>query len=129
MSYAKVINIKLIHSYHLTDPTTTKCLYPANVNDDCILCPTATPWLHTIDGLCYLTCPQGFFGNTKLNQCRPCHSTCFTCTDSLATTCSSCTGSLFFNSSVKKCVDNCQQYGLTKSISVGNLCTTCKLLF
>lgn len=57
-----------------------------------------------------------------MNQCRSCHPTCYKCTDRFDNNCIACTGDLYLNPSFKTCVDNCESWGLTKSISEKNLC-------
>lgn len=58
-----------------------------------------------------------------MNQCRPCDSTCYTCNGFTNTTCLSCTGDLYFNPNLFACVENCEFYALTASLTKANLCT------
>jgi hypothetical protein len=110
-------------------PGVTKCQYPANANDDCILCPSSLPFLHQIDGNCYLDCPHPYFGQSLIKECRICHSSCYTCNNIFENNCTSCIGNLYYHKNLSLCVSNCEQYGLTKSISQSNICTVCKLDF
>ena len=107
-------------------PLITKCLFPGNVNDDCILCPDANKWLNPKDGLCIAACPVKFFEHPLMNQCRDCDVTCNTCSGILPNNCLSCIGNLFLNTFKNTCVTNCVAEGLTKSINFKNQCAICK---
>ena len=94
--------------------------------DDCIRCPDNLKFLHQNDGLCYNDCPKYFYENTKINECRPCHSTCATCTDKIFNSCVTCEGKYNLVTSLSICVENCEAYGLTKSVTIANTCVPCK---
>ena len=87
----------------------------------CSACDTKAEFLHK-DATCYSTCPQGYYNDAFLKQCRPCDGTCFSCSGKLFNNCLSCTNLLYLVQSLNICVDNCEQYGLTKSVSISNVC-------
>ena len=102
---------------------TSHCLYPANSNDDCIACPTTTIFLNPADGTCVSQCAPTFFGNTMMNECRPCDTTCYQCTGIYATNCTACTGTLYLQPNLNMCIPNCETYGMTNSLTTPNTCT------
>ena len=104
--------------------TSSNCLVSQDSSNICSVCDYKAEFLH-YDGICYKECPSGYFNNSYLKQCRPCDTTCFTCNAKLYNNCLSCTGSLYLVESIGKCVDNCEKYGLTKSVSVSNKCVAC----
>ena len=57
-----------------------------------------------------------------MNQCRPCHDTCYRCTDRFYNNCTECTGSLYWNFKENTCIPNCEAVGLTKSLTRPNIC-------
>lgn len=57
-----------------------------------------------------------------MNQCRPCHSTCYTCDGFTNTSCISCTGDLYLNPNIRACIPNCEFYALTTSLTIPNMC-------
>jgi len=89
-----------------------------------VKCATSKPYLH-IDKTCYAKCPVGYFEDIFTLTCKPCNSSCFACNGQTATTCTSCTGSLYYIPDKKICDSNCEKYGLTKSNTIDNYCTLC----
>lgn len=104
--------------------TASNCLVSSDNTTICSVCDTKAEFLHK-DANCYSICPLGFFNDTYLKQCRPCDSTCYTCSAKLVNNCLSCTGLLYLVKSLNICVNNCEQYGLTKSVSISNVCVPC----
>lgn len=102
-------------------PATTKCLY-AGSDSDCITCPAASKFLDPVSRNCFTVCPFYYFGNSKINQCRSCDPTCYTCSDRFVNNCISCTGVRYFNPLANTCILNCEAAGMTKSILTPNLC-------
>jgi hypothetical protein len=58
-----------------------------------------------------------------MNQCRPCHETCYTCDGFSNVSCLSCTGDLYLNPNLRACIPNCELYALTASLTIPNMCT------
>lgn len=103
-------------------PLTTKCNHPGDTNDKCISCPKSKIYINPENGECVAECPKSF-GHIKMNQCRPCHETCYRCDGFTNTSCIACTGDLYLNPSIKSCVPNCELYALTKSLKpIPNMC-------
>jgi hypothetical protein len=67
----------------------------AILNDGCLVCTTDT---YRHDGGCISTCPAGYYafaGDSESGaQCKKCHSTCATCSDGKADSCTECKPSL-----------------------------------
>lgn len=111
-------------------PSLTHCEYPGDISDNCVTCKANEIYIDT-DGSCVSSCPDFYYENKMINQCRKCHSTCLKCTGLEETQCTKCTdskeGDRYF---IQKneitgegiCVLNCEEYGLTKSLSP-NICT------
>ena len=111
-------------------PSLTHCEYPGDISDNCVTCKANEIYIDT-DGSCVSSCPDFYYENKMINQCRKCHSTCLKCTGLEETQCTKCTdskeGDRYF---IQKneitgegiCVLNCEEYGLTKS-STPNICT------
>ena len=104
-----------------TSYLSSKCLIASDNLDNCILCPFNFPYLH-LDGKCYSKCPQGYYADNYLKQCRECDSTCYTCNGYLSTNCTSCTGTLNLVPNLGICVNSCEAYGVTLSSSLNNTC-------
>ena len=116
-------------------PSNTHCEYPGDFEDNCITCDASTIFIDD-NGNCLSKCPDGTYGDIRMNQCRKCHETCATCANDVngqfgwnETNCLSCSGSLNFVNWTNpegieehRCVLVCQNYGLTQSISIPNLC-------
>ena len=106
-------------------PALTKCLFPGDINDNCITCEDSTPYLNPIDGSCVSECPDFYYENKEINQCRKCYHTCFKCFGNEEKNCLSCTntteyGVLYYYDNM--CVENCEAYGKTASIVYPNMC-------
>ena len=100
------------------------CDISGNTAGKCIICNNAQPFLHVVDGSCNENCPDLFYGNSAINQCRPCHETCLTCDNLYYNSCTSCTGSLYLNKNASTCIPNCESEGYTASLTRPNLCVT-----
>ena len=109
-------------SRQCVEKKSTVCEYVANTLGPCITCVNNQVYLHQIDGLCYNECPPYYFENDVMNQCRPCHDTCYRCTDRFYNNCTECTGSLYWNFKENTCIPNCEAVGLTKSLTRPNIC-------
>ena len=99
-------------------PTMTKCEYPGDISDKCITCPPKEQHIFPEDGTCMATCPIGYYNDSIINQCRKCHSTCYTCYNFTDTSCLSCNQTangeiLRLVEHLGKCVPDCEVYGLT----------------
>ncbi len=92
------------------------------MNDDCITCAKSDIYIDPTTGNCVATCQPKWFGNNNINQCRQCDSSCYQCTDIWPTSCTACTGNLYFVPSNSQCVSTCEAYGLTQSLTTPNLC-------
>ena len=103
-------------------PITTHCEYPGDMGDTCITCPEETVYINVVDGSCTNTCPVEYYPRDDINQCRPCHYTCYTCTGPFYNNCTSCTGPLNLVPELHICIDACEDYGLTKSPKIPNYC-------
>jgi proprotein convertase subtilisin/kexin type 5 len=55
----------------------TDCLFFNS--DECLFCQTGS-FLNSNTGICVLTCPDGYFGNSTTNTCDVCAEKCATCT-------------------------------------------------
>ena len=98
------------------------CENYANKNYQCLNCKDDEIYLLTSDGSCHNDCSPYYFGNELINQCRRCHSSCYSCTGKEANQCLSCTGNLYFYEKEKTCIENCEIVGLTKSLTRNNMC-------
>jgi len=103
-------------------PVTTKCNHPGDTNDNCISCQQSKIFINPDDGECVPECPPRSFGHLNMNQCRPCHETCYTCDGFSNHSCISCTGDLYLNPNLRACVPNCEFYALTTSLTIPNMC-------
>ena len=104
-------------------PSYTKCLYPGDTKDTCMLCPDDAKYIHPVDGLCKSDCPTGYYHRDDMNQCRECNETCYKCNWTFGFNCTECTGARYFVESEGKCVEKCEDYNLTSSNITNNLCT------
>ena len=104
-------------------PSYTKCLYPSDTKDTCMLCPEEAKYIHPVDGLCKSECPTGYFARDDMNQCRPCEATCYKCNWTFSWNCTECTGDRYLVVHEGKCVTKCEEYNLTASNITNNLCT------
>lgn len=104
-------------------PVTTKCNHPGDTNDKCITCQKSKIFIDPDTGNCVPECPPRNFGHLKMNQCRPCHETCYKCFGITNHSCSACTGILYLNPNIHACVPNCEFYALTVSLTIPNMCT------
>ena len=104
-------------------PSYTKCLTPSDTKDTCMLCPENAKYIHPVDGLCKSECPTGYFQRDDMNQCRPCHETCYKCNWTFSWNCTKCTGDRYLVEHEGKCVTKCEEYNLTASNISDNLCT------
>ena len=104
-------------------PSYTKCLYPGDVKDTCIRCPDNSIYIHPVDGLCKDKCPTGYFHRDDMNQCRPCHETCYKCSWMFEFNCTECIGELYLVPLEHRCVPRCEDFNLTASNITNNLCT------
>ena len=98
------------------------CEHYANKNYQCLNCKDEEIYLRLSDGTCHSDCSPNYYGNDLINQCRPCHSLCYTCNGEESNQCLSCTGSLYFYDTDKTCIENCESVGLTKSLTRINIC-------
>ena len=104
-------------------PSFTKCLYPGDTKDTCIMCKNTEIFLHPVDGLCKTECPTGYYARPDMNQCRPCNETCYKCDWMFGTNCTECIGDRYLYLDEKMCVLKCEEYNLTASNITNNLCT------
>ena len=108
-------------------PTMTKCEFPGDISDKCITCKPLEQHIFPEDGTCMATCPIGYYNDSIINQCRKCHSSCYTCYNYTNTSCLSC-GNNTKNEPLKLvehlgiCVLNCQKYGLTNMTTDNHRC-------
>ena len=105
------------------EPSYTKCYYPGDTKDTCIRCPDEQIYIHPIDGLCKDACPTGYFKRDDMNQCRPCEETCYKCDWMFEFNCTECIGERYLYEDDHRCVLKCEEYNLTASKLVDNLCT------
>ena len=104
-------------------PSYTKCLYPGDTKDTCIMCKDEEKYIHPVDGLCKKECPTGYYKRDDMNQCRPCEETCYKCDWMFEFNCTECIGDRYLVRSEKRCVQKCEEYNLTASNITNNLCT------
>ena len=104
-------------------PSYTKCLYPGDTKDTCMLCPDDAKYIHPVDGLCKSECPTGYYKRDDMNQCRPCNETCYKCNWTFGFNCTECTGARYLVIDKGMCVEKCEEYNLTASNITNNLCT------
>ena len=97
------------------------CEHYANKNYQCLNCKDEEIYLLISDGTCHSDCSPNYFGNDLINQCRPCDSSCYTCNGKEPNQCLSCTGNLYFYDKEKTCIENCEIFSLTKSVSLINV--------
>lgn len=97
--------------------------YTDNLNNKCLRCNNYNNFLHIIDGKCYNTCPEGYFGYFLVDQCRECDSSCNTCNGFKPSDCTSCSGNLNLVPQNNLCIENCEEYNLVKSINLDNMCS------
>ena len=105
-------------------PSYTKCLYPGDTKDTCMLCPEDSKYIHPVDGLCKSECPTGYYERDDMNQCRPCHETCYECSWIFEFNCTKCIGARYLVLDEHRCVEKCEEYNLTAS----NRTNECTLL-
>ena len=104
-------------------PSYTKCLYPGDTKDTCMLCPETAKYIHPVDGLCKSECPTGYYERDDMNQCRPCEATCYKCNWTFEFNCTECTGARYLVEHEGRCVEKCEDFNLTASNITNNLCT------
>ena len=104
-------------------PSYTKCDIPGDTKDTCMLCPEGSKYIDPVDGLCKGECPIGYFERDDMDQCRPCHESCYKCNWTYLWNCTECTGALYLVEHEGKCVDKCEEFNLTASNITNNLCT------
>ena len=99
----------------------------AGGNNDCNSCPAGS-FLHpNTGGQCLNPCPDGYWGDSTVNQCMPCYSsgsspfTCKTCTAGTSSSCSSCYTSTYLHNG--ECLDTCPT-GFWEDTST-NTCQPC----
>ena len=98
------------------------CEYPGDTTDNCITCAQENKYIYPPDGSCVNDCGVQYYKNDYMNQCRPCHETCYTCWDYMNNTCLSCTGNYYYVEYLHICVYVCEDYGLIASSLEPNLC-------
>ena len=104
-------------------PSYTKCKFPGDTKDTCMLCPEEAKYVDPVDGLCKSECPTGYYARDDINQCRPCHKTCYKCSWLFEFNCTECIGELYLYRDDHRCVAKCEEYNLTASNITDNLCT------
>ena len=105
------------------EPSYTKCKYPGDTLDTCIMCNDEEKYIHPVDGLCKNECPTGYYKRDDMNQCRPCEESCYKCDWMFDSNCTECIGERYLVREEKKCVLKCEEYNLTASNITDNLCT------
>ena len=108
-----------------------KCKYSSNQNDDCILCQQFNPYLYynSTSAYCFSTCPDSFYADKLVMQCRQCDSSCFQCNQQFYNNCTACQGINYLVRNLSICVPNCLLYNLTASLNIPNLCVPCKIIY
>ena len=91
-------------------------------SNDCTSCPQER---YLYDGVCNLSCPDGFFANISNNSCFPCSNSCLTCFGNSSNNCTSCFSGQFILHS--ECFSICPiNYYADNSSNTCNLCdSTC----
>lgn len=102
------------------DYSSSKCRYSSNSSNNCLICKD-NKFLHK-DSDCYAECPKTFYGDIKLQQCRSCDTTCYTCFGKYFNNCLSCIGDRYLVKHLFICVLDCEEYGLTISLDEPNVC-------
>ena len=133
--------------YSAPDGPCTTC--NGGASNNCLTCDTPFYYDPTTSK-CVLTCPVGYWEDSSSHTCIKCYTrataaayqqTCYTCTNSLATSCTSCApGEAFLFSTNGTCLlrcppgywgdtsdDKCKQcYQYTASAPTENPCATCE---
>lgn len=99
----------------LNDNLANQCKVSYDGSSNCITCKTNKINLHS-DGLCYSTCPDGFYNETFIEMCRLCNINCETCNGPRDDQCLTCKNNKYLlktdpNLSEGKCVDFCDVHG------------------
>ena len=128
----QVHNLPLCDLGQYYDTINLKCSSPENdLPENCIKISTSPYkciecregyFLFIGNGTCVEKCPVKYYGNTNINQCRDCHSTCYECESFLYNTCLKCTGDYYLIEEQKICVEHCEDYDLVKSGIENNKC-------
>jgi hypothetical protein len=116
---------------YMWDPSTASCKaynsqfckLSSDINYNCVSCLDSRKFLLS-NSTCTSDCGIGYFGDTYLNQCRTCDSSCLTCNGKRSNNCLSCTGSLYLIPNLSICTPDCEKYKLTKSLATPNLCVS-----
>lgn len=70
------------------------CVYFISLTDfpsfQLVLCAGCEEYHFLHDSLCLLDCPEGFFQDTELRECSPCHPDCSVCDGPNADDCDGC---------------------------------------
>jgi len=77
--------------------------FTCHLMDDTVQCTACKTGLVLLDGKCTARCPENYF--IEQGVCKPCHSSCKTCTGALDTQCGRCAmGTYYFE---RRCVRYC----------------------
>ena len=91
-----------------------KCQFLGDSNN-CISCLDESQFLNINNGECVENCPETFYNNIYINQCRNCYKNCLKCYNEEKNQCISCIDNYYYVKSKKECVEDCSIYGLTMS--------------
>ena len=104
--------------------TDLKCEFLGDASN-CISCTEDYPFLHLNENdelICTNNCPNHYYNNLYINQCRACYKTCLTCNNGEKNECISCVDGYYYVRSIKECISDCAEYGLSISKIEPNLC-------
>jgi proprotein convertase subtilisin/kexin type 5 len=77
--------------------------------------------LYLYSAACIAVCPDTYYADSSSYQCKPCNSSCHTCSGSLSTNCLTCT-----SGSLRASDNTCQSSCPNGQYSQSNVCYPCK---
>ena len=98
-----------------------ECIITRNLNNKCLICSNNKKYLHK-DDKCYDKCPTHYTENDYLSECRKCDENCENCLKEDIKKCTSCHTIYNLVKELYICVENCEDYSLTKLVDIPNMC-------
>lgn len=102
--------------------TVSYCEYLGNLAGDCMKCEDVEKYIFPYSGKCFTNCPDYYYNNDYINQCRLCNETCNTCNGPTSDNCTSCNETYSFVPDRNLCTETCELFNLTKGLNDANLC-------
>jgi len=117
-----------INQCSLCDPSCSTCSGPAST--ECLSCSLPRYFKDSAKECVTLCDPDQFGSPTPTPACLSCNPSCHTCSSASASSCVTCTGSLYLDGSSSSCVSNCpsgtfKEISTNKCAACNTSCTTC----